>query len=109
MPDFSDNSGVLFEEYFIDDDGTIHVRASQDAQPALDWAAIQRNEVGYQSGLRPKAEIPWALALEWRKQGLDIFNPEHAALLEKKLKDIEYKKLLSTERAHLNIRVTGSR
>ena len=110
MPDATFKSGALTEKYWFDVDGKDVVETVQDAQPVLDRLERIRNQAPRQDGeFELVAEIPMTLYLEWRRQGLDILKPDQQALLEKKLKDIEYKKLLATETSHRGIKVKGAR
>jgi hypothetical protein len=110
MPDAVFKSGALTERYWFDVEGKDVVETTQDAQPVLDRLERIRNQAPRHDGeFELVAEIPMTLYLEWRKQGLDILKPEHQAMLEKKLRDIEYKKLLATEATHRGIKVKGAR
>jgi hypothetical protein len=79
------------------EDDKLFVEDSQDAEPILDYAKAQRdaNFSGSQGDFTPYMEIPETLAMEWMRLGLNIMNPVHFALLEKKIR-AEYPKLLSS-------------
>lgn len=114
MPDFSLPAEVANgcrQDVWLDQDGKTVIYTEQDVEPILEYAQAMRNgqfSTGDDFG-RLEYEIPWVLAMEWRKQGLDVFNPVHFALLERKLRDIEFSKLRTAPKVHPNIRVKGTR
>jgi len=74
-------------------DGTkIIERKTQDVEPFLD-----RNKELYNAGdgyspsrdLRRAASIPLVVVEQWLSEGIDIFNPDHAEAIKRKLNDPE--------------------
>lgn len=95
--------GLTNTEMIFESDGTTHIRDHVDAEPILDYAAACRNN--RYSGMSPEgtlqhvAEIPIPLVMQWaREAGLgndQLMGQEMSIIIEKKLQDPQYAKLLA--------------
>lgn len=87
--------GVTNTEVIRETDGTIHIVEQQDLEPILKHAKAMQdlnkstNELGYYYD----CEIPMVFANKWMlEEGIDVFNPEHAHLVDKKINEPEFRK-----------------
>lgn len=87
-----DTSGAVPTIYRYDEhtDET-HVYRWQDVEPILDGIARARahGHDGYNAdrSMRAFAEIPITIVEQWRKEGVDIMNPDHWKEVRKRLMD----------------------
>lgn len=84
----------------IDGDETI-ITKTQDIEPVLDLNKAKSNELGkkiYSDAYNHVASIPPSVQVKWLwEEGLDIYNPEHAERLKRKLNSNEYRYLRTSE------------
>lgn len=84
----------------IDGDTTI-ISKSQDITGHLDFNKAKANELGkriYSDAYNHVASIPVILQVKWlQEEGLDIYNPDHAGRLKRKLNSSEYRHLRTSE------------
>lgn len=93
--------GVVDAVMHIETDGEITVEHVQDCEPILDYTHAARNH--RYSALSPEgfvahvAEVPVVVLMEWaREAGLtSIFSNEMSYVMERKLQDPKYAKLLA--------------
>lgn len=109
MKDFTylDTSPSGVRRYFrIEDDGTIVTAASHDTTPIIERNKAMRNHNdGYTPSreLRRVASIPNIIIAQWlHEEGLDVYNPDHADRLAKKLNDPDWA-YLRTADGHLGV------
>lgn len=87
--------GVTNTEIIRETDGVIHVIEQQDLEPILDHTKAMRdlNKKTNNLGYYYDAEIPLTLAHKWfLEEGIDVFNPEHSDLVNKKINEPEFRK-----------------
>lgn len=88
------------------------VERVQDCTPILDANHRKRCESdGFSESrdMRELADIPNVIIEQWLKEGIDIFNPEHAKAVRAKLNG-DYKYLRSShDSGHIGIIVKGKR
>jgi hypothetical protein len=92
--------GVTDTVLHLESDGVIHIEERQDAAPILDYAHAARNhrfDANVCDGLmRHVAEVPMTMYIQWcRDAGVQLFSAEADLVLEKKLQDPQYIKLLA--------------
>ena len=92
--------GVTNTTLHFETDGTLHVEEKQDCEPILDYTAAARNHRFDASScdgmLRHVAEIPFVEYVKWcREAGARLWSKEADLIVEKKLMDPEYAKLLA--------------
>ncbi len=81
------------------EEGKIIVATTQDIEPVLRQNAALRNTDGYNDArdLKRVYDIPLALLEHWyNTEGLNLFDPNHADAIRRKLRDPEYEKLRSS-------------
>jgi len=83
-----DGAGIITETVLDGDD--MHVRRYQDCEPILEnnKRLFTLND-GYSPSrdLRRVASIPLTVVEEWMKEGIDIFDPNCAEAIRRKLND----------------------
>ena len=83
----------LRETGFWEDDGKIIIRKTQDVEPILEANKRLFNDGdGYSPSreLRRAASIPLVVVEQWMREGVDIFNPDHAEAIKRKLNSSEW-------------------
>lgn len=92
-----DADGPVKSIYIKDavDDDKIVLNRVQDVKPVFDKNRIERNEGqnnGYSESrdIQKVASIPMVVIEQWLKEGIDLFNPDHADAVKKKLNDPFY-------------------
>jgi len=97
----SDINGIQTTIEFSLDGKTFDVTKRQDVAPVLDLNKAQANHVGKKFGsdcYNKVASIPALIIAKWLlEDGLDIYNPDHAERLKKKLNDSEWQYLRTSE------------
>ena len=87
-------SDITTELIYNEADDTITTSRVQDVEPYLDANKRAYNAAtkGFESEtFNQVASIPMILIEQWlREEGLDIFNPDHAGRLRRKLNDPDY-------------------
>ena len=93
----SDRNGIRTTIDFAGDGKSFDVTKRQDVEPVLDLNRAQANDIGKKSVsdcYNKVASIPAIIIAKWLiEDGLDIYNPDHAARLKKKLNDSEWQYL----------------
>lgn len=84
----------------IEADQTIHVEHVQDVEPILNYTHAARNHrfdaASPEGTFHHVAEIPAVMLMEWaREAGVGLFSPEMSIIMEQKLQDPKYEKLLA--------------
>ena len=79
-------------------DGSFTVKTSQDAEPIIERNKADQNlgNNGYTKSrnMQKVASIPMTVQLKWRiEEGIDIYNPDHALAVARKLNDPEWRHL----------------
>ena len=82
-------------------DGTFLIETSEDVQPHLEMnkalmAADDPHERRKQD-MWHQAHIPTTVILKWLQEGIDVFNPDHDAAVNKKLNSNEWRYLKTSE------------
>jgi len=80
--------------------GALTIQRIQDVAPILDRnKALTTHDDGYNKRrtMRRVASIPTVLVEKWLKEGIDVFNPDHAPALRRKLNDGEFMWLRTAE------------
>jgi hypothetical protein len=94
------NTNGLVTTMEIDGDKT-NISKSQDVEPLLDYNKAKSNETGkkiYSDAYNHVASIPPSIQVKWLfEEGLDIYNPDHAERLRRKLNSNEYMYLRTSE------------
>lgn len=94
-----DHSGMV-SIYFIDDKGVITIRRSQEVSGVLERnKALCNHNDGYSPGrnMRRVAEIPMGVVEQWRAEGIDIFDPNCADAVKRRLNSNEFRYLRTAE------------
>ena len=78
--------------------GKFHIHYAQDVGKTLDanreaYNDDEAKKQGIKAGWWHVAHIPDVVVLQWRKEGIDVFNPEHTPRIKAKLADPEYRYL----------------
>lgn len=86
-------------EYTYSDDGDITISTSQDCQPILDRNKELANEpLDKRKDIWRVASIPPVVQMKWLvEEGIDVFDPEHAPAVRKKLNSNEWRYLRTSE------------
>lgn len=74
----------------LDHDGLLVIERAQDCTPILDHnKALANDGDGYSSDrtLRRVASIPLVVVEMWMNEGINIFDPNHADAIKRKLND----------------------
>ena len=100
MADSERLGGITNSTLHFETDGTLHVEEKQDAEPILDYTAACRNDrfgADVLDGMmRHVAEVPMVLYIAWcREAGAPLFSQEADFVVEKKLADPYFAKLLA--------------
>lgn len=94
------NTNGLVTTMEIDGDKT-NISKSQDISAALAFNKAHSNELGkriYSDAYNYVAQIPASVQVKWLwEEGLDIYNPEHAERMKRKLNSNEYLYLRTSE------------
>ena len=82
-------------------DGTFLIETSEDVQPHLEMnkalmAAAAPHERRKQD-MWHQAHIPTTVIMKWLQEGIDVFNPDHDAAVNKKLNSNEWRYLKTSE------------
>lgn len=95
---FFNPTGVV-ETVLVDGDGNITITTEQDCEPILDVnRAIANDGFNHRQSMWPVASIPLNLIEKWRvEEGIDVFDPNCADALKRKLNSIEYRYLRTGE------------
>lgn len=93
---------------------TLHVERTQDVEPMLDRIKAMRaagfDGYNHDRSVRAIAEVPVAILEQWRKDGVDVMNPDHNKEVMKRLNDPALRDLrLDTNTAHSGIIIKGDR
>lgn len=95
----SDRNGIKTTMEIKGDTTTIC--KSQDVTGHLDFNKAKANELGkqiYSDAYNHVASIPAVLQVKWlQEEGLNIYNPDHAERLKRKLNSNEYRYLRTSE------------
>lgn len=92
--------GTVNAVMHVESDGVIHVEHVQDVEPILDYAEAGRNNRFSASSpdgfVQHVAEVPFVVLQEWaREAGVGLLSNEFSIIMEKKLQDPAYAKLLA--------------
>ena len=92
--------GTVDAVMHVESDGVIHVEHVQDVEPILDYTHAMRNHrfdaMSSEGFVAHVAEVPFVLLQEWaREAGVGLLSNEMSAVMEKKLQDPQYAKLLA--------------
>lgn len=96
---FVDDPALGIRRFWRDNgDGTASIVTQQDVGEVVDHARKRANAQNYSPGrfmgdkwAASAAIIPAGVQLKWlNEEGLDVFNPDHADRLKKKLNDPEW-------------------
>lgn len=93
-------SNGVHRHVHLSDDGVFTERLVQDCEPVLEInKAMTLHNDGYTPGreMRRAASIPMGVVLKWREEGIDIFNPNHAYAIKRKLNDPEWRYLRTAD------------
>lgn len=83
----------------IDADGDATIKTEGEDAPTLDYAKALRDQAAHDGGYVPGmtgnvkrvASIPAALQVKWLvEEGIDVYNPDHAERVMRKLNDPDY-------------------
>lgn len=92
--------GLTNTTLHLESDGTVHIEEKQDCQDILDYTHAARNNRFNASAcdgmMAHVAEVPVVILLEWaREAGISMYSAEMSIVMEKKLQDPQYAKLLA--------------
>lgn len=95
---FYNLSGVV-ETVLADSDGNVTITTEQDCEPILDGnRELANGGFSRRQDMWPVASIPLNLIEKWRnEEGIDVFDPNCADALKRKLNSIEYRYLRTGE------------
>lgn len=88
-----DANGLLTEFHADALDDAVTIRRVQDVEPILENnKALFNSDDGYTPSrdLRRVASIPLSVIEEWMKEGVNIFDPNCAAAIRRRLNDPQY-------------------
>jgi hypothetical protein len=85
----------------LEEEGKFLVHHTQDVEAALERNVRLYNEPEYKrTGIKREwmhyAHIPDVVVLQWMKEGIDVFNPNHAEAVKRKLRDPQFRRLRTT-------------
>lgn len=85
----------LQTKFHVDVDGNLTVEQVQDVEPVLEANKKAFNAVGDHNRYTGRdmyrvASIPNIVIAQWMKEGVDLFNPDHAQAVKRKLNSPEY-------------------
>lgn len=101
MPTFVEQNGAIRTETTIKDRVLVEKRV-QDVEPVLNAnKALATDGDGYSPDrtLRRAASIPLIVVEQWLKEGVDIYNPDHAGEVKRRLNSADW----------LHLRTAGGR
>lgn len=82
-------------------DGTFLIETTEDVAPHLDHnkalLAADDFHTRRKQDVWHQAHIPTTVILKWLKEGIDVFNPDHDAAVNKKLNSNEWRYLKTSE------------
>ena len=82
-------------------DGTFLIETTEDVQPHLDHNKALLSADDYHERRRAdiwhQAHIPTTVIMQWLKEGIDVFNPDHDDAVNKKLNSNEWRYLKTSE------------
>ncbi len=87
------------ETQYLDVDGDkVTLETVQDVEPILERNKRLANDTdrartGVKESWLHAASIPNAVIMQWRQEGIDVFNPEHWQAVRRKLNDPEWRYL----------------
>lgn len=94
-------SAAGIEHYMIEDESGTRFEAVAPTDPIIEFAKTLRNHNdGYTAdrSIRRVAIIPEIIVQKWRnEEGLDVYNPDHADRLARKLNDPDWAHLRSAD------------
>ena len=101
LVDYDPMTGMRLYFDYDEVDRKIVLHHEQDVSHMLERNVMLQNEPDYKKeGIRNDwqhlAFIPDLVILRWRKEGIDVFNPDHHEAVMRKLRDPEYRKLRTT-------------
>lgn len=88
-----DDDGVVRTEFQPLEDGRFALRQVQDVAPVLDRnKALATHNDGYSPSreMRRAASIPLVVIEQWKREGIDIFDPNCRDAVRRKLNSSEY-------------------
>lgn len=88
-----DDDGVIRTEFIPEADGRFTLRQVQDVTPVLEHnKALATHNDGYSPSreLRRAASIPLVVVEQWRREGIDIFDPNSRDAVRSKLNSSEW-------------------
>lgn len=73
----------------------------QDTHATLEFNVRQQNDNDFKKeGIKRSwmkyAHIPDIVVMQWLKEGIDVFNPDHLPAVKRKLRDPQWRKLRTT-------------
>lgn len=82
-------------------DGKFNLHHEEDVEPLLERNKLLQNaddykKNGIKGGFQHVATIPNSVIMQWRKEGVDINNPNHTEAIKRKLRDPAYRYLRTT-------------
>jgi hypothetical protein len=93
--------GVQTQARLVDENAeTFEIRHSQDVAPILERnKALALENDGYSKSREFKrvASIPNIVIEQWKSEGIDLYNPDHAAAVMRKLNSSDYRFLRTAE------------
>jgi hypothetical protein len=95
MPTFVEKEGEITVETTVKD-GLLVEKRTQDVQPILDSnVRYQNSHDGYSKSrdLQHVATIPNIVVEQWLKEGVNVYDPNHAKEVERRLNDGGWLKL----------------
>ena len=75
-----------------------HIHHTQDVTGVLEknkqlQNADEYKRAGIKAGWQHVAHIPDVVVMQWWKEGIDVFNPDHLPAVKRKLRDPQYRHL----------------
>lgn len=101
---FDSESGLeTWVDHDPDNPGKFRLRHTQEVADILDNNTqlandTDRSKRGIKNSLWHVGTIPDVVWMKWRhEEGIDIFNPQHTKAIMRKLQDVEFKRLKTTQ------------
>lgn len=98
---FDPVTGMSMYFDFNESTGKTIIQHEQDVEPILAKNVKLQNDPDYKKeGIKREwqhvAHIPDIVILQWRKEGIDVFNKDHLPAIKRKLRDPEWRHLRTT-------------
>lgn len=99
--DYDPITGISLSFDYNEQTGKLALFHDQDVEPILEQNQQMQNDTDYKSdgikrGWQHVAHIPDIVIMQWKQEGIDVFNPDHLPAVKRKLRDPNWRKLRTT-------------